>query len=224
MRPTQDPSTVSRRPLRWLKFSVLFFFASTCMAKALPVARVFIRLGEAPYVFHPEPLLGPALALLATIVFLIWIVLDAAFDRLIPRGAVAALLLLAASPWKVEERSSAEEVAHLRRAARQVAAELSARWARGESLSRLREAAPKDPGPYLSRWFRRLPHELRFLPAGISLPEEEGAPPGTFFVSLSEEGGWLSVSRAGGASSRLLRSEGAIEVFRISPRRGEHEL
>lgn len=216
MHPTSHERRGEGRPLRWPKFAVLLFFASVCAAKAAPVARILSRLREAPFVFHPEPLLGPALASLATMVLLVWIFLDACLDRLVPRAAIAALVLLAALPWGVRERSAEEEAAYLRGAALRVAGEIGARWARGESFHRLREAAPPGPGPYVSRWLRRPPHALRFLPPGVSLPAEAAAP-GSFHVAISETGGWLSVSRLAESGGSLLRREGAVEVFRITP-------
>lgn len=213
------PRTLSRprdRSLRWPKFFVLLFFASVCAAKALPVLRVLARFAEAPLVPHPEPLLGATLASLATVAVLVWLLLDVVCDVLVPRLAVAALVLLAALPWGARERSAEEEAALLRQAARRVAAELGARW---EREGRLEDLAGVDaPALYRSRWLRKQPLAIALLPAGASLPEEEEVRPGTFYVSLSDEGGWLSVGAWVGGRARLLRSEGAIDVFRIFSR------
>lgn len=226
MRPEMHHDMVRKRPLRWIKFSVLLFFLSICAAKAFPVARVLAGLGSAPFVFHPAPLLGPALALLATLLLFVWTLLDAILDLFLPRGAIAGLVLLAALPWGVRERGQEEEAAHLRQLAVQVAEQVGEKWKQGENVLAPREIILPLPSPYVSRWLVRQPHIVRILPSGVSVAEEEIDRPGVFFVSVSESGGWLRASRLADGRMHLLRSHGAVEVFRIEPPGKEwpHEL
>jgi len=210
-----------RRPLRWPKFSMSIFFGSVCLAKALPVLERLFHLLREPRVFSPEPLLLPAFAALATAVLLAWSLLDAVFDRRLPLGGVAALVILAVLPWGVRKTGLDDEGRYLHLLASRLAEEIGARIGRGEAPEAIvatLEAIPSR-GPYRSRWLRAEPHRVRLLPPGVPLPEEEEAgPPGTFHVSIFDDGGWVSVSRSTPEGPRLSRMGGGLAVFRISTR------
>jgi hypothetical protein len=197
---------------------MLLFFASVCLAKALPVLERLARLLREPQVFSPDPLLLPALASLVAGGLLAWGLLDAVFDRRLPLVGVAALVALAVLPWGVRKTGPEDESRYLHHLAARLAEEIGRRIGRGEAPEAIVAALESIPsrGPYRSRWLRAEPHRVRLLPPGVALPEEEDAgPPGTFHVSIFDEGGWVSVSRSTPRGPRLSRMGGGVAVFRI---------
>lgn len=216
----KSPREGSRvRRLRWPKFLVLLFFASVCAAKALPVLRVLRALVDRPLVFHPEPLLLPALAVLAAGILLVGIVVDVVLDRLLPRSFVAALVLLAALPWSARERSADEERAQLRQAARAAAEAIGKELARGEVPT----AAALPPSGFRTRSLQVQAFTLSLLPQGEVFPGKAEVRPATIYVAIDGEGGWLTIGESSDRGPRLLRGEGGIEVFRIGQGPGREE-
>jgi len=193
------------------------FFGSACLAKAIPVLERLLPLTRTRYVFSPEPLLAPALLSVAALALLGWSVVDAVLDRKLPLVGVAALAALALLPWGVS-RIPPDEDAWLARRALAIAEEIGDRLARGESADAIVADldSQRSPGPYRSRWLRAQPRRVRLLPEGLSLPDEELGPPGTFHVSIFGDGGWVSASRWTEEGPRLARAEDGIAVFRIS--------
>lgn len=210
------------RPLRWIKFSVLLVFASICVGKAQTVFRVLAHLVDAPVVLHPEPLAGSVLAALATACLLVWILLDAAFDLLLPRGAVALLILLAALPWGARERSAEEEAWELRRVARGLAEAIGAEQ-EGNRVDAA-QAVRALPPLYRGRSLQTRPFAIEVLPPDVSLPAKEVVRPATFYLAFSRDGGWLSVGTWADGRPRLLRGPGGIEVVRIRGREVDHGI
>ncbi|MFO7155307.1 MAG: hypothetical protein DIU72_001640 [Pseudomonadota bacterium] len=196
---------------------------SACLAKAIPTLERLLPLSRTRYVFSPEPLLLPALLSLAVLVILGWSVLDAVLDRRMPPAGLAALVAFALVPWGVR-RELPEEDGWLARRALAIAEEIEERLARGESADAVVAAldARRLPGPYRSRWLRAEPQRFRLLPEGVSVPQgDDFGAPGTFHVSISNDGGWVSATGWSNDGPRLARAGDGIAVFRISLPRGE---
>ncbi|AKU90633.1 hypothetical protein [Vulgatibacter incomptus] len=218
-----------RRPLRWLKFGVYLASAAVTMAASAPAARAFLALVAGP--FGEASQIGGlaarfACACVAALV-VAWLVIDAAFDRIVPRRLLAVQLavmsatLLAGSGGPPTRVGSAAVEAMLDRA-RSVAADS---LGKGESLAavepsvraELLQAFPHTP--FRDRWLRSLPPALVVLEGadGPLLVPRPGDPPGTLYLAIAPSGavGWMTALVLDGSEPVLLRENGRPRIVGV---------
>lgn len=217
-----------RRPLRWVKFLVLAFLLLVSAGKGWPVVVLLGTLAESPYAEFSHPILVPLVAVACCAIGVVAILLDAAFDRLVPRPAIVGIVILAVTPWAPPSHSLEGGERAVRRAAHEVrlhaTQSLRADGAIDAAPGRLFPSGHAfERSPYRSRLLRRVPIQVRIVPAaeGPVRAPRPGDGPGTIYLAIGAGGrvGWITWLVLEDGRLQVARRSGRQEVFAIVPDR-----
>jgi len=214
-----------RRPLRWVKFAGGLAAAAITLSLAYPSLLLIAEVVRGPFLEAPalRELLPSLASALVAASGLVWLVVDASFDRRAPRWVVALLvanLLLVSGALPSKAPGGAGSDAAIAAALREAKVQLERPLALRERLRSLHEGVTKLPATSIrDHLFRPLAPGLVVLEdrEGPQLTPPEGVAPATIFVAINPErsAAWLTATTLEGRRSALLRDGGLPVILGI---------
>lgn len=222
---------MSRRPLRWVKFTVFLVLLMPLWSMVLPGLGTAAELLHQPYVESPRPLWPSLLSAAFCLVCALRLVIDAVWDRRLSKAFVAiwvgaAIVTPIAKPHAPSANAplASDQVALLlEEVQRRLQCELSESGslptAEGALQAVVDEILPHTV--YRDRLGRPLAPTVRLLvdADGPLRRPRPGDPPATLYVAIARTGvvAWLSASQWGTEGLELLHRSGAPHIASVFP-------